>query len=137
MISIARSTLKALLTALITATVLIFILSFVAYKISDPNKLLSPLAMIAFFSSCFAGGVSAARGKGGLAGSVIFVLSYILICFALSLILGGKTEISKLLLTYSGGVVAAVLAAFFFSGAKKKKPKSLKRYKNNRSKLKR
>lgn len=134
MIAIARSTLKALLTALLTATVLIFVLAFIAYRTSDPEKLLGPLGMVTFFISCLAGGISAVRDKSGIAGSFIFVLTYIVICLALSLVMGSKAEMSKLGLTYLGGIVAAVLGAFLFPGGKSKKPKSLKRYKINRSK---
>ncbi len=137
MISIARSTLKALLTALITAAVLIFILAFIAYRTSDPEKLLGFFGMAAFFVSCLAGGISAARDKGGIAGSVIFVLMYILICLALSLVLGSKAGMSKLVLIYLGGIAAAVLGTVLFPGGRSKKPKNLKRYKNNRSKEKR
>ena len=134
--TITRSTLKALLTALITAAVLIFILAFIAYRTSDPDRLLAIFGMAVFFVSSFMGSAVAKRELNSVMGSIIFCAVYILVCLAVSLVLGNKPGIVKLLLTYGAGMAASVLAAFIFSGGKGKKPKSLKRYKAHRNRVK-
>lgn len=129
MISITRSMLKALLAALITAAVLVFILAFAAYKSADPRKLLGVFGIIALFVSAFAGGFTAKRETAGVAGSIIFAVLYILVCLAVSLIMGNKPAALNLLISYLGLMGSALIGGICAGGGKRKKPKSLKKYK--------
>lgn len=134
MISI-RSTLKALLAALLTATALIFILAFIAYKGSDPHRLLSVFGMSAFFTSCLVGGAVSRRGEGTkILNTVLFTAIFIFLCFVMSVILGKNTDITRHLLCYAGGICSSFLGALFLGGGKRKKPKGLKKYKHTRGK---
>ena len=126
--SFVRSVIWALLAAVVTAAVLIFIFALWAYNSDDPSSLIKGFGTAAFLVSCFAGGVTGARERGNILGSIAFAVIYILVCLTLGLALGGSIGTDGLLI-YLGGIALALVGAIVFGGHRTRKPKNYRKFK--------
>lgn len=70
---------------LLVAIVLLLIFAFAASLLSDPDKLLTPLALIALYITAFAGGmISSARSEYPFMASLINGAALLLVCVIMS-----------------------------------------------------